>query len=49
MEKKWLQGLIDEDGDPGRYRVSQWLQGQAILFIADKKLSNKWKEYITES
>ncbi len=44
--RMWLQALINEANDPGRRRMSQWLQSQAILFLVDKKLSNRWEEYI---
>jgi hypothetical protein len=49
----WLQGRLDESNDPGRFRVSQWLLGQAVEAVArpslveahgrwlDKKISKK--------
>ena len=44
--RKLLQARLDGWGDPGRTRVSQWLQDYAIEFIADKKLSEKYSEWI---
>lgn len=46
--RNWLQALIDEDNDPGRYRVSQWCRDQAILFLMDKTLSDRWKNWIVD-
>ncbi len=44
--REWLQAQLDELGDPGRIRVSQWLQGQAILSVSDKILSKKFRKWI---
>jgi hypothetical protein len=44
--KKWLQDKLDENGDPLQVHVSQWLQGQAIEFIVDKKLSEKYDDWL---
>jgi hypothetical protein len=32
--------------DPERTQISQWLAGEAIEFIADKMLSEKYSEWI---
>lgn len=40
--RQWLQAQLDEDVDPDRVHTSQWLQGKAVLEIADKKLSTKY-------
>jgi hypothetical protein len=44
--KKWLQAQLDENGDPLQVHVSQWLKDQAIEFIVDKKLSEKYDDWI---
>jgi hypothetical protein len=46
--RQWLQDRLDEDVDPDRVHTSQWLQGQAILAIADKKLSEKYWDWQLE-
>jgi len=47
--RTWLQEQLDEGNDPGRAYVSRWLQQEVLLFIVDKKLSNKYLEwYLTE-
>lgn len=45
--RAWLQAQLDQDDDPGRQRVSQWLQGEAVLAIADKKLSEQYLTWLT--
>lgn len=47
--RKWLQARLDEANDPGRIHVSQWLQREAVLFVADKKLSDQYIEWLMES
>ncbi len=42
----WLQDAIDRVNDPGRSATSQWLQGEVILYLLDKKLSDKYDEWI---
>ena len=46
--REWLQEQLDEANDPGRYRVSQWLQSEAILFLVDKKLSTRYLNWLLE-
>ena len=45
--RDWLQAQLDAANDPGRQRVSQWLQGEALLAISDKKLSEKYLTWLT--
>lgn len=47
--RKWLQARLDSIADPGRIRVSQWLQGEAVLFVTDKKLSDKYNEWVVST
>ncbi len=44
--REWLQQQLDDAGDPNRIRTSQWLQEQAIIAIADKKISSKHDDWI---
>jgi hypothetical protein len=43
----WIQSKIEDDADPGRRRVSQWLAREAMLLIADKNLSEKYITWLT--
>jgi hypothetical protein len=43
--RRWLQDQLDGDVDPDRVHTSQWLQGKAVLEIADKKLSAKYWDW----
>lgn len=43
----WLQARLDQDDDPGRQQVSQWLQGEATLAVTDKKLANQYLAWLT--
>ena len=40
--QKWLQEKLDEEDDPGRIRVSQWLRGKAIFHLLDKNISRRY-------
>ncbi len=42
----WLQDRLDEANDPGRYKVSQWLQSEIIHALADKKVSNLYERWL---
>jgi hypothetical protein len=43
--RQWLQEQLDESDFPQRDRLSQWLQGEAMLFVADTKVSKRyWSE-----
>jgi hypothetical protein len=44
--REWLQARLDEDNDPGRYRISQWLQGVVMEHLVDKKLSKQYDDWI---
>lgn len=43
--RHWLQARLDTS--QGRSRVSQWLQDEAVLEIADKKVSGKYLDHVT--
>ena len=45
--RQWLQACLDGQADPGRAKVSQWLAGEAILFVTDKKLSESYMSWLT--
>ena len=48
--RAWLQTQLDEENDPGRFRVSQWLQAEVMLALVDKKLSERyWDWRLNES
>ncbi len=44
----WLQQRLDQDNDPGRIGVSQWLREQAILFLVDTQLSTTYLDGLLE-
>ncbi|BCO08784.1 hypothetical protein GF1_11600 [Desulfolithobacter dissulfuricans] len=46
--RSWLQQAIDKENDPGMVYVSSVLQEEAILFIADKSLSDRYLEFLWE-
>ena len=43
--RTWLQARIDEKNDPDRVYVSQWLQSEALLFLVDKRLSERYWDW----
>lgn len=45
--RDWLQARLDDANDPGRHKVSQWLQGEALLTVADKMLSDEYLNWFT--
>ena len=45
--RDWLQDRLDAEADPERQQVSQWLQGEAVLAVADKKLSESYLTWLT--
>ncbi len=47
--RKYLQAKLDEGKDPGRVLVSQWLQDEVIFDLVDKKLSEKYLDWHTQS
>ncbi len=42
----WLQDRLDEANDPGRYKVSQWLQSEIIHGLVDKKISAAYGRWL---
>ena len=40
--RAYLQEKLDETNDPRRTSVSQWLQGEVLLDLVDKKLAAKY-------
>ena len=46
--REWLQEQLDEQDDPGRTRVSQWLQAEVLLFMVDNKLSSRYLDWFIE-
>ena len=44
--RQWLQQRLDEANDPGRYRVSQWLQSEIVQALVDKKLSARYAAWL---
>ncbi len=42
----WLQNRLDEANDPGRYKVSQWLQSEIIHALVDKKVSKLYGRWL---
>ena len=44
--KGWLQAQMDNHGDPGRVRVSQWLSEQVVLALVGEDLSKRYDEWI---
>src|SRR5512147_2753398 len=40
--RAYLQEKLDENNDPGRSYVSQWLREAVLLDLLDKKLSSKY-------
>ena len=46
--RHWLQQRLDADNDPGRYLVSQWLQSEVMHYLVDKKLSNRYTQWLLQ-
>lgn len=46
--RQWLQQQLNDSPDPGRCRVSQWLQEQAVFAIADKQLSERYTDWLLD-
>ena len=40
--RSYLQKKLDDQNDPGRASVSQWLREELLLELVDKKLSAKY-------
>ncbi len=43
--QRWLQEQLDENDDPGRLQVSQWLRSQVIFEIADASLAQQYTDW----
>lgn len=46
--RQWLQETTERATDHQTGRLSQWLQGQAVLHISDTKLSKAWANRIAD-
>jgi hypothetical protein len=46
--REWLQDQLDEQDDPDRVSVSQWLRFQAIRYLVDRKLSTRYEHWLDE-
>ncbi|WP_456473576.1 hypothetical protein [Desulfolithobacter sp.] len=46
--RSWLQQTLDKENDPGMVYASRCLQEDAILFIADKNLSELYLDILLE-
>lgn len=44
--RAWLQGRLDQESDPGRVNVSQWLTGEAVIYLADASVRKRWDEWL---
>jgi len=44
--RAWLQQRLENQHDPGRIRVSQWLKDEATLAVTDRKLSRAYSDWI---
>lgn len=42
----WMQKRIDKVNDPGRIRVSQWLQREIIEELIPKELAEKYGDWL---
>lgn len=47
--RRWLQACLDEQNDPGRVSVSQWLQRQALAAVADPALVDAYADWLLEA
>lgn len=45
--RQWLQDRLEDNNDPGRILVSQWLRREALLLVADKKLSKAYGDWVS--
>ena len=46
MIRLWLQQQLDHANDPGRDRLSQWLQEQALFEIVDRSLYERHAQWL---
>lgn len=47
--RTYLQDILNQADDPGRYFVSQWLRKQVLLKIADSKLVDRYWKWFGKS
>ena len=47
--REYLQSKLDEENDPGRVYVSQWLTRKVLLELVDKKLSKRYAAWFAAS
>ena len=43
--RAYLQAKLDQNNDPGRSRVSQWLREAVLLDLVEKKLSTRYWDW----
>ena len=46
--RKWLQKKLDEYRDPGRIRISGWLQDRVLEELVYKELSDKYTDWMLD-
>lgn len=44
--RTWMQERIDRGNDPGRIRVSQWIQREVVEALISKDLAAKYGEWL---
>ncbi len=44
--RAWLQARLDENNDPGRSRVSQWLHGELVEALIAPALKQKYHAWL---
>lgn len=44
--RSWMQKRIDKVNDPGRIRVSQWLQREIIEELISEELAEKYGDWL---
>ncbi len=42
----WIQERLDKSNDPERIHVSQWITRKAVELIMDKKISEKYDNWL---
>lgn len=46
--RRWLQNRLDENNDPTRVAVSQWLQQEVISTLVDTQLSTHYVNWLLD-
>ncbi len=46
--RQWLQQQLNDSSNPGRCRVSQWLQEQVVFAIVDKPLAERYTQWLLD-